>query len=287
MASFNLLRIFVVLFILFISSLKFAYALYPEADGYPYKKNIVDLYVGASYSGIVSETFRSINGPKAFGYGSIIDPLNQMTNSGFTAILGMRFFDNGNSFVKNLRVEVESLYLYNQTPIINNSSKYTSDMTTTDWPTYGQEVLKSSVIFNVYYDFRQWSEIFYPYIGFGIGMGNVKYIAIDINELPNGVGERYHGDEFVPVGQLAFGFQYDTKIIKSSFYFQYRVVKSGKVNAVPYNNGRDFVIEPEPDTNNPDAPVENPIPEGYQDPTSHKLGLLNHGLSIGFKYYIY
>lgn len=287
MASLNLLRIFIGLLVFFISSLKFAYALYPEADGYPYKKRIVDLYVGASYSGIVSETFSSLGGPKEFGYGSIINPLNQMTNSGFTALLGMRFLDNTNSYVRNVRVEVESLYFYNQTAIINNSSKYTSEMTTTDWPTYGQEVLKSSVIFNVYYDFREWSEIFYPYIGFGLGLGNVKYIAIDINELPNGVGERYHGDGIVPVGQLAFGFQYDTKIIKSSFYFQYRIVKSGKVDAVPYNNGRDFVNEQKPDETKPDEVIPPAIPDGYSDPVSHKLGLLNHGLSIGFKYYIY
>jgi len=210
-----------------------------------------------------------------------------MTNSGFTALLGMRFLDNGDIFIKNLRVEVESLYFYNQTAIINNSSKYTSDMTTTDWPSYGQEVLKSSVVFNIYYDFRQLSEFFYPYIGFGIGIGNVKYLAIDINELPNGVGERYHGEGFVPIGQLAFGFQYDTKIIKSSFYVQYRVVKSGKVDATPYNNGRDFIVENKPDLNNPDAVVPPAIPDGYTDPVVHKLGLLNHGLSIGFKYYIY
>lgn len=261
------------------------FALYPEKEGYVYEKSVLDLYVGFTYNAIVSETFNSLGGNKLYNYGSIVSPLNQLENAGFSAQIGMRLF-NGSSinWIKNFRFESESMYLYNRTEIMNDTAKHDSTLITSDYPDYGQEVLSSSLFFNIYYDFREdEDDLFYPYIGFGGGYGNVKYLHVDVNEQPNGIGEFYEGNAFVPLGQLMFGLQHDTKIIKSSVFIQYRIVASAAVDAIPYNNGTEAIVIPQDANNNP----INPIPAGYQPPVAQKLGLLNHGISFGFKYYLY
>lgn len=267
---------------LLVVSMNYAFALYPDAQGYVYKKKALDVYVGLGYSAIVSETFKPVGNNQMFQYGSLIDPMNQLANTGLNAVVGIRLFDNSGGFLSNFRMEGESLYFYNMTDVIDDATLHTSDVDTTDWPPNGQEVLKQSFVFNIYYDFRQISQIAYPYIGLGVGMGQVKYLAVDVHMQPNGIGERYHGEGFVPLTQLILGFQYDTKIIKSSFFIQYRVIKGGKITATPLNNGTDNIKEPD---STGEGGVE--IPADYESPKPIDLGLLNHGITIGFKYYLY
>jgi hypothetical protein len=251
-----------------------AYALYPDKSGYTYKTTFSDIYVGLGVGSLVSSTF----GVEAteYEYQGLYNPLRFLKGGSFSLNLGARFFQQ-TSFIRNFRFEAETQYNYQWFDVIYNQTRVNAtDFPRSQLPNKGQEVLKNNFAFNFIYDIRWFSDIFYPYVGVGLGYGEFVYRTVDLKEQLNGLGENYSGEKYSPFQQLIIGFQYDTKIIKSSFYVQYKYLTAfSSVDLTPSNDGIRFAQ----------------LAEGEEAPTSpttsqSKASYSSHIIMFGVRYYI-
>ncbi|MFL1780602.1 hypothetical protein ABSA28_00292 [Candidatus Hepatincolaceae symbiont of Richtersius coronifer] len=248
------------------------WALYPEKQGYTYKERFADVYIGASVGNNASGTF-GFDVP-SYGIKQLYVP-TEFLNAGMLSLsVGLRIYANRNTFLNNFRAEAEYLYIYQWYTPIENRTVFSSSFDTSVWPKKGQEVLKNALAINLYYDFRLFSKQFYPYIGAGIGLGDVKYIFISEKEQWNGVGEQYEGGKKIPFTQFIVGIQYDAKIIKSSMFIQYRAIMGSPADINPLNNG----IHSR-DSGTP--------PADYVSPQKKSVTYFNNGIAFGIKYYLY
>lgn len=250
------------------------FSFFPEKDGYPYEKNGIDVYVGAGVGAVVSNTFGSYNGDH---YKPLFSPTNFLASGSASANIGMRFLDNKDTFFNNFRIDAEWQYVYNWYDKLIDTSVVISSLDTSNFPDKGQEVLKNAYAINLYYDFRFFSEIFYPYLGFGLGYGQFKYLFVDTEAQPNSMGQQYEGNKRAPYYQAMIGLEYTNKIIKSSFYVQYKLIRSiDTIHIIPYNKGNDNLQNPDQE-----------MPPGYTSPQPRDVTFFSHGIGFGFKYYLY
>ncbi|XWO14115.1 hypothetical protein HPDP_00832 [Candidatus Hepatincola sp. Pdp] len=248
-----------------------SFAEYPDKNVYP-DGWINGIYIGVNIGPSVSNTFGAAADDD---FKALYTPTN-MGSAGFaSAVLGAN--------VWFLRTEIEWLYIYNWTDIMNNTENHTGDVDVSWFPNNGQEVLNNALALNLYYDMKFISHTLYPYIGFGAGMGKQEYHMIDLEEQPNGFGEQYEGHDVVPFGQFMLGLKYDTKIIKSSFTLEYRLTSVAAVDIDPLNNGIDG-LNPDGCDTDPDTCTPNPT-----TPTTHSRSAksIYHSIMLGFKYYLY
>ncbi|MGV3278893.1 outer membrane protein [Rickettsiales bacterium LUAb2] len=232
---------------------------------YPYNPRWADVYIGAAIS---TDADQSIDKPN---WQSLYNPMQMLEAYSFDLNIGIRPLGLV-PVIRNFRIEGETQYRFSKYDVIN-------DQTLTTWagqgtiPTYGKIVLKNVYMLNAYYDIRWFSDTFYPYVGVGFGTGTLDIRSIDFEKLPSGVGAEYTGEKKgVPVEQFMFGVQYDTKIIKTSVFLEYRYITSGSLSAHPNYNGRE---------------AGGDLPPGYTDPTNKDFSYKAQSLTIGIKYYLY
>lgn len=265
----SILKRFLVIIFLFCLFSGVSFAEYPDKNVYP-DGWVNGIYVGVNIGPSVSNTFGAASQDD---FKALYTPTN-MGSAGFaSAVLGAN--------VWFLRAEVEWLYIYNWTDIMNDSEAREGDQPDTSWfPNHGQEDLNNALAVNLYYDMKFISHTFYPYIGFGAGMGKQEYHMVDLNEQPNGFGEQYEGHDVVPFGQFMLGLKYDTKIIKSSFTLEYRLTSVAAVDMDPLNNGIDGNCA------NDDTDCGG---DYHPDPTTHSRSAKSvyHSIMLGFKYYLF
>ncbi|UQY80715.1 hypothetical protein HAV_00926 [Candidatus Hepatincola sp. Av] len=264
----SILKKFLLIIFLFSLFSGASFAEYPDKNVYP-DGWINGIYIGVNIGPSVSNTFGAAADDD---FKALYTPTN-MGSAGFaSAVVGAN--------VWFLRTEIEWLYIYSWTDIMNTSDKHGADVDVSWFPNNGQEVLNNALALNLYYDMKFISHTLYPYIGFGAGMGKQEYHMIDLNEQPNGFGEEYEGHDVVPFGQFMLGLKYDTKIIKSSFTLEYRLTSVAAVDMDPLNDGIHDITDPDDcaDTNS-----------CHTTPTTHSRSAKSvyHSIMLGFKYYLY
>ena len=264
----SILKKFLLIIFLFSLFSGASFAEYPDKNVYP-DGWINGIYIGVNIGPSVSNTFGAAADDD---FKALYTPTN-MGSAGFaSAVVGAN--------VWFLRTEIEWLYIYSWTDIMNNSENHGADVDVTWFPNNGQEVLNNALALNLYYDMKFISHTLYPYIGFGAGMGKQEYHMIDLNEQPNGFGEEYEGHDVVPFGQFMLGLKYDTKIIKSSFTLEYRLTSVAAVDMDPLNDGSHDI--------NPPCDGDDPNPACPVTPThSRSAKSVYHSIMLGFKYYLY
>ena len=288
LSKFSLFAVLLGLF-LFFSTINM-YALYPDKEDYLYKEKAVDVYL---FGGVGTAATTSLGRASQLGYKPLYSPVN-LLDGGFANVgVGIRLAANKGWFLSNIRYEIENLYAFQRYDRILNTSK--TDIEPSVLPKKPQEVLKNAVAFSVLYDMRFLSELVYPYIGFGIGTGQFKYLSIDLNQQKyNGMGEQYNSTANDMFTQLRLGLSYDTKIVKSSFYVEYRLIAAFNSQLMtPFNDGTmnstdeniQACFEEEEDTTRAD--IECKIPDDLVRPTTKDVKYLNHVIAFGIKYYLY
>ncbi len=296
---------FLLFLIVLVSSNKL-FALYPDADPYPYKKNLINTYIGISFASLVSESLGTYPG-NSKGTGSNKDRYQALWNPShlFNAYnssinLGIRFADNKNIFLNNLRFEAQYINAMNQYAIIVNASKMKESDYTTKNPNAGFERLINGAALMIFYDIRSWSQVIYPYIGVGVGIGTFQYTDVDTQEYYNGAGERYNASKRMPFGEATIGIAYETKIIKSAFFFEYKIMTTfSKITLNPtgelsgYNNVKfDGISNAKPGTVNANGigtdngnPIESEMPTEAQT-HPRDIRFIQHGISFGIRFYL-
>ena len=262
---------FVFLFILFFST--YSWALYPEKEGYPSKKDNLGIYVGLGIGTSVSNTFGLASKED---FVSLYAPTKSLAGGLSLATLGIRLYD--------FRFEGEYSNFYQWYSVINDQALHTSAISSTSLPTKGQEAL-TGFAFNSYYDFRFISNTFYPYIGFGVGSSSARYVSIDEFKQPNGLGENYSANKQLGFYQLMIGMQYDLKVVKSSFSVEYRFMKAQSLTVTPSNDGLHDIAG---DSYLPGG-VDSLYPNAgdWVEPTDKNITPVFHSIVFTLKYYLY
>lgn len=238
---------------------------------YPYNKRIVDVYIGLNLATTSDvSTHNSAGNPD---WQALYNPVHLLGSSGVSANIGIRPLELV-PFLRNFRFEAEWQYRNSNYKILQDSEK-NGWLPKTKIPSSGAIYMKNGFLFNVYYDFRFFSNNVYPYIAFGGGAGELGIRNLDFEILQNGIGAEYHGYKAgVPITQFIIGMQYDTKIIKTSFYVEYRYERTGSIIANPKYLG-------------------NEVKEGETPPTGvdvqqpRNIAFKMHTLLAGIKYYLY
>lgn len=264
-------KYFLLLVSFFLVGLKanYLYAVNNLPDNYyPYNNRIIDLYVGLNLGTLADvSTQNSAGNPD---WQALYNPVHLLGSSGVGATIGIRPLGLV-SLLSNFRFELEYQYRNSSYKVLYNSDTANSWLPKSKVPTSASIYLKKAFVGNVYYDFRFFSNIAYPYLGFGLGTGELGIRNLDFDFLPNGVGAEYNGNKSgVPITQFIIGLQYDTKIIKTSFYVEYRYERTGTIKAIPRYDG----------TEAKDAAGPN-----YGPPKD--IGFKSHTLLAGLKYYLY
>lgn len=264
------LKGFVSLSVLFFST--YSWALYPEKEGYPTKRDNLGVYVGIGIGTSVSNTFDVASKEDYVG---LYAPSRTLSGGVSLANLGIRLYD--------FRFEGEYSNFFHWYSVFNRQEYHTSAINSNTLPKKGQEAL-TGFAFNSYYDLRFVSNDFYPYVGFGFGSASARYVWIDRVLQPNGLGENYHANKNLGFYQFMVGMQYDLKIIKSSFSVEYRLMKAGGINVNPGNDGLHDINEGmEP--GNPDSLYPN---EGdWIVPAEKNVSPTFHSIVFTLKYYLY
>lgn len=246
---------------------------------YPYNPKWADIYIGASVASLADITANTAGNPE---WGTLYNPMKLLRNYGFNFNVGIRPLEVI-PFFRNVRIEGEWQYRESRYNILQDTNK-NAWLDKNKIPPYGKVYLKSAAVLNGYYDFRWISDIIYPYVGAGVGIGNVGIRAIDFTVLPNGIGEQYTGNKKnVPITQFMLGVQYDTKIIKTSVFAEYRFTVSGSLVAHPTYYGDEGAAQEGGDNEN--APP--PLPEGFTKPGAKNFSFKAHAIIFGVKYYLY
>ncbi len=267
--------VFVFLLVLSVS----CFALYPEKESYPYKRDDFGVYLGLGVGPSTSNTF-GLAGKES--YQGLYYPIKTLSSLIASAKLGLRIWD--------FRIESEYLKLHQWYSVMNKSGSYHSASLNTGLPTKGQEVLQSLAI-NLYYDMRFISDNVYPYIGVGIGRGNVKYLIVDEKMQPNGFGEQYHGNKDTLFNHIMFGVQHDMKVIRASVAAEYRLTTMGQVSLTPNNDGTkgaDWMstcANTKPDPKCP-GKAESLVGADWKPATSKNVSGLFHSIFFSIKYYL-
>ncbi len=269
--NFNIfLRLFVSSFILLFST--YSWALYPEKETYIPKKYNLGVYLGLGVGISNSNTFGNA---KKDRFTAMYRPEKMLSSGVSLANIGVRFFD--------FRFEGEYSNFYQWYKIINDTAYHTNAVNSNNLPIKGQEAL-TGFAFNSYYDMRFISQTLYPYIGFGVGSFKSRYISLDFVKQPNGLGENLEATKKIPFYQLMVGMQYDLKVVKSSFSVEYRLMKAGRVEVLPQNDGLHDIQ----DDKAPGKPGSLfPNAEDWKKPESKTVSSIFHSIVFTFKYYLY
>jgi hypothetical protein len=293
-AMLNNLCLFVILLFLFAST-ESVFALYPDKEDYIYKEKAADVYV---FAGVGTATTSSLGRGAQLGYKPLFSPVN-LLDGGFAHMgVGFRLAANKGSFLSDVRYEIENIYSYQLYDRIQDGNL--SSVADGLLPLKSREVLKNAVAFSVIYDMRFLSPLFYPYVGFGIGYGQFKYLSVDLEmQKYNGMGEQYDSTSNGLFGQFRIGVSYDTKIIKSSFYLEYRLITAfASQTMIPGNDGTMYSTDPgivacyedidgENEGNREEDDYTCKIPDDLVRPSPKDVKYMNHVIAFGFKYYLY
>ena len=290
-AILNNLCLFVILLVLFASTGS-VFALYPDKEDYLYKEKAVDVYL---FAGVGTAGTSSLGRLAQVGYKPLFSPVN-LLDGGFAHMgVGFRLAANKGSFLSDIRYEIENIYTYQLYDRIKDQTL--TDITDGVLPAKSREVLKNAVAFNVLYDMRFLSPLFYPYVGFGLGNGQFKYLSVDLEmQKYNGMGEQYDSTSSGLFGQFRIGVSYDTKIVKSSFYVEYRLITAlASQTMTPGNDGTMNSKDPGlvacyEDINGDDTREDEAtckIPDDLVRPSPKDVKYMNHVIAFGFKYYLY
>ncbi|MDR0484909.1 MAG: hypothetical protein LBH40_06505 [Alphaproteobacteria bacterium] len=262
------LKGFVSFFVLVFSTS--AWALFPDKDVYPSKDNF-GVYVGVGVGTSASNTFGMASKQD---YVSLYAPSRTLEGGVAFANMGLRFYD--------FRFEGEYSNFYQWYSVINDQRLHTSAINSNTLPSRGQEALTGFAI-NAYYDMRFISEKFYPYIGIGAGKAGARYVWIDTELQPNGLGQAFSGNKDVTFTQLMVGLQYDLRIIKSSFSVEYRYMKGSSVRVEPSNDGLHDITNPSYEPGGTDSGFTT----DWQAPVGRDITPTFHSVIFAIKYYLY
>ena len=291
-AVLNNFCLFIILLVVFLwASTGSVFALYPDKEPYLYKEKAVDVYL---FAGVGTAATSSLGRAADLGYKPLFSPVN-LLDGGFAHMgVGFRLAADKGSFLSDFRYEIENIYTYQRYDRILDSAK--SDIEASMLPPKPREVLKNAVALNVIYDMRFLSPLFYPYVGFGLGSGQFKYLSIDLEEQKyNGMGEQYDSTSTGLFTQFRIGVSYDTKIVKSSFYVEYRLMTAlAAQTMLPGNDGTmnskdEFILACYEDINGDGTREEATckIPDDLVRPVPKDVKYMNHVVAFGFKYYLY
>lgn len=228
----------------------------------PYRDQLFDLYVSPTIFSSSVGTLKPFSGEDLF------NPLSLMIDNGVAFEVGFRPLGRV-PVLRNIRFSVERSYYKAMYPKIFNAEVASGAVTTTIDDGIGS--FKSLMGVNVYIDFKGLlSDTKYPYIGFGMGQGRQRFRDIDLNELDDGMGERFSGSGDSGYFNVMVGFVYFIPYMKASVHFEYRFVKA---NSILTLTGKDILDEETGD------PIGN---AGYVD-----ARFIAHNVGIGITFYIY
>ena len=291
-AVLNNVCLFVILLVVFLwASTGSVFALYPDKEDYLYKEKAVDVYL---FAGVGTAGTSSLGRLSQLGYKPLFSPVN-LLDGGFAQMgVGFRLSADKGSFFSDFRYEIENIYSYQLYERIKDTSL--NNIPDGILPEEPKEVLKNALALNIIYDMRFLSPLFYPYIGFGIGSGQFKYLSVDLEKQPyNGMGEQYDSTANGLFGQFRIGVSYDTKIVKSSFYVEYRLITAlASQTMLPGNDGTmnskdEGLMACYEDINgdNTREEIQCKIPDDLVRPVPKDVKYMNHVVAFGFKYYLY
>ncbi|MDR2007997.1 MAG: outer membrane beta-barrel protein [Alphaproteobacteria bacterium] len=247
-----------------------AWALFPEAEGYPRKDNF-GVYIGAGVGASTSNTFGLA---AKEDYIALYAPTRTLSGGAALANMGIRLWD--------VRFEGEYSNYYQWYGVMNDQRLHTSAINAANLPKKGQEAITGFAA-NIYYDLRFVSDKFYPYIGAGVGKAGARYSWVDTELQPNGLGQAYSATGNVSFTQFMVGMQYDLRIIKSSFSVEYRFVKASGVTVNPSNDGLNNILN---DSIRPGG-SDSTFPADWEAPTSKNVASVFHTVMFSVKYYLY
>lgn len=240
---------------------------------YPYTPKWGDIYFGVSLASLADVSANTGGNPE---WGALYNPLRVMKNYGFAFNVGFRPLEVV-PVLRGLRLEGELLYRESRYKTLYDPDN--SWLQANKVPPYGKLYLSGVTMLNGYYDFRWFSNLIYPYVGFGLGFGKIGVRDLDYTMLADKIGEEYFGTkDRVPVEQFMAGLEYSTKILKASIFIEYRYQTSGRVTIYPHFTG-DQNHDSGDDNKKDDKPV---IPPPVKD-----LSFKAHEIVVGFKYYLY
>ena len=263
---------------------------------YPYNNTFADGYIGVGFSTIADCSLTTPSNPN---WAALYNPLQLLSSYGSDVFMGIRPF-NKIPILRGLRIEAAQQYRESSYKILIDNAKATW-LDKSQLPKKGRIYIRDAYLINGYYDMRWLSEVFYPYVGVGMGRGMAGAETIDYRILPNGVGEQYHGFKCgVRLTQFMVGVEYDTKIIKSSWFIQYSYEFSSKFNIVPKYFGdekgdqdkkkddpkkvcddksKDDHHKDDHSDDNNNTPYDRPVPKDV----SYKA----HAITFGVKFYLF
>lgn len=266
---------------------------------YPYHSTFADIYLGIDIATIADVSANVSDNPR---WGALYNPMAFLDNYGADFMLGVRPLNNI-MFFRDIRLEASTQYIESRYKILQDPSLATW-VNKEDIPPYGKIILKGVLMFNAYYDMRWFSDIFYPYVGVGVGVGTLKVKALDYQLLASGMGEEYSGSKNVSVQRFMAGIEYDTKIIKASVFLQYSYEHSGNLTIYPRYNGHEADENDKKDHPNKvlaadgddkggkkddhkDSDNDNNNRPTYVNPQPRNLAYTAHSIMFGFKYYLF
>lgn len=244
----------------------------PDTEYYPYKHTFADVYLGLGLASIADVSTYTAGNPR---WNALYSPFGILNNYGADFFLGLRPF-NKVVFLRGFRIQAGTQYKESRYEILQDTTK-------NDWveknkmPKYGKIALKNVALVSLFYDIRWFSNLVYPYVGAGFGVGTVDVSALDFTLLPDGIGEWYYGEkQRTPIKEFIAGLQYDTKIIKSSLFVQYAYETTGSVKVRRTHNGKD----------NPED--KDPLPPGFKEPPLYRnINFSTHSIVFGVKFYLF
>ncbi len=211
------------------------------------KKPMFSFYVGGGAIIASDATFLP------FDVNSVANPLLILDSAGYNVALGFVPLNNV-GILRFLRGEVETTYMRSNYSNIQNIEVNADADPLTQVP--GRISLKKSLMYNFYIDFKGFSDVFYPYVGYGFGAGNLDIFKVDVSEVGDvpgfelcpsyteedgcqgeGLGEDYTAEQqTVVLNQVMLGFAYKVPRLRTSFNIEYRYIHSSSVTVTALND---------------------------------------------------
>ncbi len=215
----------------------------------PVKKPLFSFYIGGGAIIASDTTFFDYDANK------MLNPLSILDYAGYNAQIGFIPLNNV-SVLRYFRGEIETIYMRsNYSNIQNLEVNPDADSTS---QVAGWIALKKNLMYNVYFDFKMFSDRMYPYVGYGVGKGRVAISKVDTMEVQDnpdffgcpdenqedtlacegqGLGEDWTAPaQSVNLSQFMVGFVYQVPRLKSSFNIEYRYLTSGNIEVTSYND---------------------------------------------------
>ncbi len=222
-------------------------------DLVPVARPLFSFYIGGGAIIASDTTFFDFDANK------MINPLSILDYAGYNAQIGFVPLNNV-SVLRYFRGEIETMYMRsNYSNIQNLEVNPDADSTS---QVAGWIALKKNLMYNVYFDFKMFSDRMYPYVGYGIGKGRVAISKVDVSEVGDlanedlgnnncpldnqedtgfcegqGLGEDWTAPaQSVNLNQFMVGFVYQVPRLKYSFNVEYRYLTSGNIEVTSYND---------------------------------------------------